>query len=196
MASSKQVSASATVAALGIIVPLVGDKVMDAIIAIFSENGLNKNEMLPLLGWLAFISITVWILQSGIEKLISKFLRKLRRTDEVDELRQKINTVREGILLNLEEFKSREQQFDQKVDSAATKVRTLSAKDENFSSYKEQAATTVVSLKTDYARNIKTLEESIKKLYRSIGEADKIFAGIEDWADKAGSQYFKKPPNH
>jgi hypothetical protein len=189
MIRTKQVSAA--VASIAIIATLVGDKVMDAAVAVITDDGVQRNEVLSLLVFLVFISLVIWALQSGILKLFSKLLRTVRRTDEFNSLESELETARKTIKQGLRYLKSQGHEFDKHVDSAVNKVATLNPSDPRFEEHRHQAAGTVFLLKEDYHRNINSIQESIDRLYENITVAEEIFLDVDEWASKTASKYFK-----
>lgn len=189
MSRGKQASAFA--AAIAVIAPLVGEKVMDVTVAVFTNDGLQPNEIIPLLGQLVGVALIIWILQSGILKIFSNLMRKIRRTDELNEKMQQLKAARETIKQGLEYLKSQEDEFNQHVYSARKKVTELRAFDRNFSTRRQKAANAVVALKKDYHSNIEILQTSVDKLYKDMSTAEQILLEADEWARKVGPKYYK-----
>lgn len=187
----KRIGAAAT--ALVMMANLIGDKIMDAIVAISTDGGLSRDEIFPLFLRLSGIVLALLILQSGIFKLISDLMRKFRRTDEVDEMRATLRDARVTIKHGLEYLKSQQNYFNRKVLSASRQVQSLEPMDAWFLQNKDQAANTVISLKDDYRDSIDTLERTIDQLYKDLADAEVIFMEAEEWSQQAADDYYTGP---
>lgn len=185
--------ASAIGGAVLIIVPLVGDKVMDMLVSVFTEGELTPGKIGLLVGSLFLVSLMIWVVQSGILKLFSDLIRKFRRTDEIDETRGKLKIARKTIKQGLEYLKAQQSKFDTNVSSASRKVIELNVTDRSFTQRKQQAAGVVMSLKKDYRDNLIALEKVVERLYKDIDDAERIFEEADEWSKKAAKRYFKDP---
>ncbi|MBD2234943.1 hypothetical protein [Phormidium tenue] len=179
--------------AILIVVPLIGDKIMDMLVAVFNEGELTLGKFGLLLGSLFLVGLMVWVVQSGILKLFSDLIRKFRRTDEVEDTRGKLKIARKTIKQGLEYLKVQQSKFDTNVSSASQKVIELNAMDRSFTQRKRQAAGVVMSLKKDYRDNLIALEKAIEQLYKNINDAENILEEADEWSRKAAKRYYKGP---
>lgn len=194
MGRGKQ-EASAALAALVVIFVLVGDKVMDTVIAAFADDGIKKDEILPLLLFLCGIALVMWALQNGILRIFSKMVRKFRRTDKFISMENDLRIARITIKQGLEYLISQRYKFDEHVDFSANMVASLNPSSPRFREDRHQAANTVFLLKEDYHQNIETVQAAIDRLYENITVAEQIFVDAEEWASKTAPKYWNKGEN-
>ncbi|MFG6100486.1 hypothetical protein SPB21_34935 [Leptothoe sp. ISB3NOV94-8A] len=180
-------------AAVSLSVPLVGDKLLDAVVSAFTEDGLTQSDFLLLLWWLTFGAFIVWVLQNGLKKLATRFSRRQIVTDGTADKRQTLKAFRKEMKSSLNAFKSKKVNFDRGIISVANQVRALNARDKAFSAQKEKAASTVISLKSSYDESFEDLERRINKLDSNLAEAGNILDEVDEWAKKAAAKHFTPP---
>ena len=179
--------------AISLSAPLVGDKLLDAVVSVFTEDGLNQGEILPLIGLLAFVVFIIWMLQSGLKKLSLRLTRRNIVTDSKANHRQTLKAVRKEMRSSLRAFKSKKGRFDSGILSIADQVRSLDARDSVFSAHKEKTASAVIALKIQHDQSVEELERRINQLYNNLNEAEDILDGLEDWAEQAGDKHWNSP---
>lgn len=180
--------------AISLAVPLVGDKLLDAVVSIFAEDGLNSGEFLSLIGVLAFAVFIILILQSGLKKISSRLTRRNIVTDSTANYRQTLKAARKEMRSSLRTFKSKKGNFDRGILSIADQVRSLDARDNVFSDRKEKTATAVIALKTQHDESVEEIERRINQLSKNLNEAENILDGLEEWAQQAAETHFIPPP--
>lgn len=180
--------------AISLSAPLVGDKLLDAVVSVFTEDGLNQGEILPLIGLLGFVVFIIWVLQSGLKKLSSRLTRRNIVTDSTANHRQTLKAARKEMRSSLKAFKSKKGRFDSSLLSIADQVRSLDARDNVFSARKEKTASAVIALKTQHDQSVEELERRINQLHKNLNEAENILDGLEEWAQNAAETHFIPPP--
>lgn len=179
--------------AVSLSVPLVGDKLLDAVVSAFTEDGLTQSNFLLLLWWLTFGVFIVWVLQNGLKKLATRSSEKQIKSDSTAYRRQTLKAFREEMKSSLNAFKSKKGNFDSGILSVANQVRALNARDKAFSAQKEKAASTAVSLKSSYDRSFNDLERRINKLYSNLAEAENILETKKERSEELAKKHFKPP---
>lgn len=191
--SKQETSKNLATTATAIILILVCDKVMDTIVAVFTNDGIKREEVLPLLISLCCVALVVWALQKGVLGIFSKLVRFFKETDKFNSMENDLRTARKTIKQSLDYLKSQKYTFDKHVDYSTNMVKSLNPSDMNFNDHKYQAAQTVDRLKDDYHQNIVAVQESIDRLYENITRAEEILADADEWASKAAPKHFRRP---
>lgn len=181
------------VGAVTLAVPLVGDKLLDAIVSVFTEDGLNLGEILLLIGALTFAVFIIFVLQNGLQKMSSRLTRKSVIADSTANHKQTLKAVRKEMKSSFRTFKSKKGRFDSDILSIADQVRSLDARDNVFSARKEKTASAVIALKNQHDKSVEELERRINQLQKNLNEAENILDGLEDWVEQAGDKHWNSP---
>lgn len=172
------------------------DRLAAVVSSVISKNGFDVSKVPLLLGLIIVIGLVSWLLEYGIRHGIPRLYRKLRNIDDVDYMNGQLQAARKALIAEVGALKDKKDSFEKNVDTAVELIDSLNAVNVNVGERKQQARTSVISLKREYAENIKDLKRSIDTIHQHLNEAQGIFEDEEWGRDAAARMYRNRQKPH